>query len=223
LTNVSFITRPDEITALVGATGSGKSTVAALAARLYDPDRGRVLLDGHDVKDLSLESLSRHVGLVTQDSHMFHDTIEANLRYADPNASELQLREACARAQILDFIEALPDGMNTVVGERGFMFSGGVRQRLAIARVLLKDPKVLILDEATSHLDSITEERLLAAMREVFKDRTVLVIAHRIATTRAAHKVLVFDAGRVIEEGSHDDLWRADGTYRSLCERQVLS
>lgn len=202
-----------ETLAIVGASGSGKSTLVSLLPRLYDVTGGAVLVDGHDVRDLTADSLRRAIGVVSQDPHLFHESIADNLRYARPDASSIELTEACRKARIHDTIAALPDGYDTVVGERGYRLSGGEKQRLAIARLLLKDPAVMILDEATSHLDNENEALVQDALDEAMRGRTAIVIAHRLSTVRNADRIVVLDRGRVVEQGTHDDLMSADGLY----------
>ena len=206
--------------ALVGPSGAGKSTIAALIPRLYDVDRGAVELSGVDVRDLSFAALRGAVGVVTQDGHLFHDTIAANLRYAAPEASDAELADALRRARLGDLLDALPDGLETVVGERGYRLSGGERQRLTIARLLLARPRVVILDEATAHLDSESEVAVQAALVEALEGRTAIVIAHRLSTVRAADEIAVVEAGRVVERGTHDDLLDAGGRYAALYRTQ---
>lgn len=220
LEDVSFQIEPGEVAALVGPSGAGKTTITYLVPRLYDPTTGQVLLDGHDLRELSLDWLSKHVGMVTQETYLFHDTLRSNLLYADPDATQEELEVACRAANIDDFIQSLPDRYETVVGERGYRLSGGEKQRVAIARVILKDPRVLILDEATSHLDSHSEALIQQAMQGVMRGRTSLVIAHRLSTVMGADRILVMDDGRLVEQGRHDELLRKGGLYASLYETQ---
>jgi ATP-binding cassette subfamily B protein len=208
------------MTALVGPTGAGKTTLSSLLGRLYDVTSGSIRIDGHDVRDLTLASLGRATGVVSQDAHMFHDTIGANLRYARPDATDEELVEACRAARIHDVIAELPDGYGTVVGERGHRLSGGEKQRLAIARVLLKDPAIVILDEATAHLDSETELLIQQALAVALAGRTSIVIAHRLSTIQAADQILVIDHGEIVERGSHWDLVQQGGLYADLYETQ---
>ena len=220
LRGVSFLTKPGAITALVGPTGAGKTTLSSLVPRLYDVTSGAVRVDGHDVRDVSLTSLTRSIGVVTQDPHLFHDTIASNLRYARPDATDADIVAACRAARIHDTIAGLPDGYDTIVGERGYRMSGGEKQRLAIARVLLKNPAIVILDEATAHLDSETEALVQQALAEALEGRASLVIAHRLSTIKAADEILVLDRGRIVERGTHDDLLARNGLYAELYETQ---
>jgi ATP-binding cassette, subfamily B, bacterial len=220
LRHLSFEIQPGQLVALVGPSGAGKTTVTYLLPRLYDPVEGRITLDGHDLRDLGQESLAMQIGMVTQETYLFHDTVRANLLYARPEASQQEIEAACRAANIHDFIASLSEGYDTVVGERGYRLSGGEKQRLAIARVILKDPAILILDEATSHLDSNSEALIQAALEPLFQGRTSLVIAHRLSTILAADKILVLDDGRLVEEGSHADLLARGGLYAHLYETQ---
>ncbi|MBI4321756.1 MAG: ABC transporter ATP-binding protein [Chloroflexi bacterium] len=220
LENVSFNVKPGQLAALVGPSGAGKTTITYLLPRLYDPTRGRILIDGRDLRDVSLASLSRQIGIVTQEAYLLHDTVRSNLLYAKPDATQAQIEDACEAANIHDFIAGLPDGYETVVGERGYRLSGGEKQRVAIARVLLKDPRILILDEATSHLDSQSEALIQAALERVMQGRTSIVIAHRLSTILAADVILVLDQGRLVEMGTHAELLARGGLYASLYETQ---
>ena len=220
LHDVSFRVEPGRMVALVGTSGSGKSTIAALAPRLYDVDAGAVRLGGVDVRDLSFEAIRAKLGLVTQDGHLFHDSVRENLRFARPEATDDELWAALRTARLAPLIESLPDGLDTVVGERGYRFSGGERQRLTIARLLLARPRVVILDEATAHLDSTSEAEVQAALADALVGRTSIVIAHRLSTVREADLILVIEAGRVIERGTHADLLAAGGRYTELYQTQ---
>ncbi len=217
---VSFEIRPGQLVALVGPSGAGKTTITYLLPRLYDPSEGRITLDGNDLRDVRLASLASFVGMVTQETYLFHDTIRANLLYAKPNATQEELEAACRAANIHDFIINLPQGYDTVVGERGYRLSGGEKQRVAIARVILKDPCVLILDEATSHLDSQSEALIQQALERVMEGRTSLVIAHRLSTILSADQILVMDNGRLVERGTHAQLLAQEGLYAQLYHTQ---
>lgn len=220
LQDVNFEIQPGQVAALVGPSGAGKTTITYLLPRLYDPTEGRVTFDGHDLRELTLESLADHVGMVTQETYLFHATLRENLLYAKPDAIQEDMETVCRAANIHDFIVSLPEGYDTVVGERGYRLSGGEKQRVAIARVLLKDPKVLILDEATSHLDSQSEALIQDAMERVMRGRTSLVIAHRLSTVMGADLILVMDKGRLVEQGRHEGLLALGGLYASLYETQ---
>jgi ATP-binding cassette subfamily B protein len=220
LEDVNFAIRPGQLAALVGPSGAGKTTITYMIPRLYDPTSGRVLLDGHDIRDLTLDSLSANIGMVTQETFLFYDTIRANLLYANPEASDEQMIAAAKAANIHEFIMDLDDGYDTVVGERGYRLSGGERQRIAIARVILKDPRILVLDEATSSLDSLSEALIQEALHRVMKGRTSLVIAHRLSTILAADVILVMQHGRLVEQGTHGELLAQNGLYDSLYETQ---
>ncbi|MHB8511261.1 MAG: ABC transporter ATP-binding protein [Actinomycetota bacterium] len=220
LHNLSFSVEPGRTIALVGPSGAGKTTLAMLIPRLYDVSSGSVRIDGLDVRDLTMQSLRDAIGLVPQDPHLFHDSIANNLRFAKPDATDDEIVEACTAARIHSLIASLPDGYNTVVGERGYRFSGGEKQRIAIARVLLKDPAIVILDEATSSLDSESELLIQRAFDEALSKRTAFVIAHRLSTIVGADEILVINDGRIVEKGSHSDLVRAPGLYRELYETQ---
>ena len=220
LEHVSFAVEPGQMAALVGPSGSGKTTVTYLLPRLYDPTSGRICLDGHDLRELSLDTLARHIGMVTQETYLFHDTIAANLRYARLEATDAELEAACRAANIHDLIIQLPDGYETVVGERGYRMSGGEKQRLAIARVILKNPRILVLDEATSSLDSESERAIQDALETVMQGRTTLVIAHRLSTILKADTILVIKDGHLVERGTHAELLRDGELYARLYATQ---
>jgi ATP-binding cassette subfamily B protein len=220
LYDVSFRAEPGQLVALVGPSGAGKTTISYLVSRLYDARRGAVRLNGVDVRDVTFASLRDSIGVVTQDAHLFHETIRANLLYARPDASSEQLREAVAGAQILPFIESLPDGLDTVVGDRGYRLSGGEKQRIALARLLLKAPDVVVLDEATAHLDSESEVAVQRALQTALENRTSIVIAHRLSTVRGADQILVVADGRIVERGRHEELLAAGGLYADLYHTQ---
>jgi ATP-binding cassette subfamily B protein len=211
---------PGQLVALVGPSGAGKTTLTTLIPRFYDPQEGRVLLDGHDVRELTLESLRRHIGIVFQDTFLFHASIRDNLLYARPEASEEEIVAAATAAYMHDFIASLPEGYDTIVGERGHRLSGGEKQRVAIARVILKDPRILLLDEATSNLDTVSEQLIQAALQPLFAGRTSIVIAHRLSTILAADSILVLDRGQLVEQGSHRELLDRDGLYATLYRHQ---
>ncbi|MHB9146801.1 MAG: ABC transporter ATP-binding protein [Symbiobacteriia bacterium] len=220
LRGVSFTVEPGQMVALVGPSGAGKSTLIQLVTRLYEPTNGRITIDGHDLRRVTQQSLREHISVVTQDPFLFHATVRENLLLAKPDATDAELAEACRKAYIHDLIAGLPEGYDTLVGERGYRFSGGERQRLSIARAILKDPTVLILDEATSHLDSQSEAYIQNALEELMQRRTTLVIAHRLSTVLAANKIVVLADGRVVEEGSHAELLERGGLYAKLYRTQ---
>jgi ATP-binding cassette subfamily B protein len=220
LRDVSFDVQPGQLAALVGPSGAGKTTITYLLPRLYDPTSGRITIDGRDLRDLTLDTLARQIGMVTQETYLFNDTIRANLLYAKSDATDAELEAACRAANIHDFIADLPDGYDTIVGNRGYRLSGGEKQRLAIARVILKDPRILVLDEATSSLDSRSEALIQEALQRIMAGRTNLVIAHRLSTILAADMILVMDGGRVVEQGAHAELLAKGGLYATLYETQ---
>ena len=223
LRNLSFTAAPGTLTALVGPSGAGKTTISALLPRLYDVTSGSIEIDGQDIRNLTLESLRGAIGVVMQDAHLFHETIAENLRYAKTDATEDEMRTACESAQIWKLIQSLPNGLDTMVGERGHRLSGGEKQRLAIARLLLKSPSVVILDEATAHLDSENEALVQAALQSALKGRTSIVIAHRLSTVRDADQILVLEKGQIVERGKHDELVALGGLYADLYNRQDLT
>ena len=220
LHGISFHAEPGQVVALVGSSGAGKSTIASLIPRLYDVGSGSVRLSGTDVRDVSFASLRDTLGLVTQDGHLFHDSIRENLLLARRDATDEDLWDVLRRARLDELVRSLPDGLDTVVGERGYRLSGGERQRLTIARLLLARPRVVILDEATAHLDSTSEVAVQAALNEALDGRTAIVIAHRLSTVRAADLILVIEDGRIVERGTHDDLLAAGGRYEELYRTQ---
>ena len=223
LRDLSFVAAPGTMTALVGPSGAGKTTISALLPRLYDVTDGSISIDGHDIRDLTLESLRDSIGVVMQDAHLFHETIAENLRYAKQDATEEEMIQACKSAQIWTLIDSLPNRFETMVGERGHRLSGGEKQRLAIARLLLKSPSVVILDEATAHLDSENEQLVHAALQTALKGRTSIVIAHRLSTVRDADQILVLEKGSIVERGTHDELVTQGGLYSELYNRQDLT
>jgi len=223
LSDLTFIAEPGTLTAIVGPSGAGKTTIGALLPRLYDVTSGGIFIDGTDIRDLTLESLRGSIGVVMQDAHLFHETIAQNLRYAKPDATDAEMQAACEAAQIWKLISSLPNGFDTMVGERGHRFSGGEKQRLAIARLLLKSPAVVILDEATAHLDSENEALVQEAFKSALKGRTSIVIAHRLSTIKEADQILVLEKGSIVERGSHEELVSKGGLYADLYARQDLT
>jgi ATP-binding cassette subfamily B protein len=222
LKEVNFLAPAGQLTALVGPSGAGKSTITQLLPRLYDVDSGAVRIGGQDVRDVTLRSLLDSIGVVTQDAHLLHDTLRANLCYARPDTTEEELIEACKSAQIWNTISVLPNGLDTIVGERGYRLSGGERQRVALARLLIKSPPIVILDEATAHLDSESELLIQQALKVALAGRTALVIAHRLSTIRDADQILVIEHGQIRERGTHSDLLAAGGLYAELYHTQFL-
>jgi ATP-binding cassette subfamily B protein len=220
LSGVSFIARLGGLIALVGPSGAGKTTMTYLIPRLYDPTDGVIRIDGHDLKNVTLESLSHAIGMVTQETYLFHDTIRTNLTYAKIDATQAEIETAARAANIHQFITDLPDGYDTIVGERGYRLSGGEKQRIALARVILKDPRILVLDEATSSLDSESEALIQEALKRVMAGRTSIVIAHRMSTILAADLILVMDRGQIVERGTHEELLALNGLYAQLYETQ---
>ena len=223
LHDLSFMVKPGQLVALVGPSGAGKTTISQLVSRLYDASSGSIKINNIDVKDVTLSSLRSVIGVVTQDAHLFHETIRDNMLFAKPDASEEEILTAMQNAQLNDLLENLPEGLDTMVGERGYRLSGGEKQRLAIARVLLKAPDIVILDEATAHLDSASEQAIQKALKTALNNRTSLVIAHRLSTIKSADQILVLDHGRIVQRGSHDELIKEDGLYSQLYKTQFLN
>ncbi len=221
LRDVSLVVEPGETVALVGPSGAGKTTIAMLVPRIYEVNQGVVRVDGHDVRDLTLDTLQAAVGLVPQDPHLFHESIRANMLFAEPNATDADIEGVLRAARIWDLVDSLPDRLDTVVGERGYRMSGGEKQRLAIARLLLKDPAIVILDEATSHLDSESEVAIQQAFDEILQNRTAIVIAHRLSTVVDADRILVVDDGKIAESGTHSQLMARGGLYSELYRTQI--
>lgn len=220
LTDISFHIKSGQLVALVGPSGAGKTTMTYLIPRLYDPSQGRITIDGHDLRDVTLNSLAESIGMVTQETYLFHDTIRTNMLYAKPDATHEEIEAAAKAANIHDFIMGLEDGYDSIVGERGYRLSGGEKQRIAIARVILKNPRILVLDEATSHLDSQSEALIQDALSRIMEGRTSIVIAHRLSTILAADQILVMDRGQIVEQGTHDELLAENGLYANLYETQ---
>jgi ATP-binding cassette subfamily B protein len=223
LKGISFTAKAGTLTAIVGPSGAGKTTLSALMPRLYDVTSGSISINGRDIRDFTLQSLRNQIGVVAQDPHLFHETIAENLRYAKSDATDSELIAACKSAQIWNLIESLPNGLDTMVGERGHRLSGGEKQRLAIARMLLKAPAIVILDEATAHLDSENEELVQEALKTALVGRTSLVIAHRLSTVMDADQILVVNDGKIVERGTHLELMKASGLYSDLFSRQDLT
>jgi ATP-binding cassette subfamily B protein len=220
LAGISFHAAPGQLVALVGPSGAGKTTMTYLIPRLYDPSGGSILVDGHDLRDVTVDSLALQIGMVTQENYLFHDTIRTNLVYAKTDAAQAEIEAAAQAANIHDFIMGLPERYDTIVGERGYRLSGGEKQRIALARVILKNPRILVLDEATSHLDSESEALIQDALKRVMAARTSIVIAHRLSTILAADLILVMDRGHIVERGTHAELLAQDGLYAQLYETQ---
>jgi ATP-binding cassette subfamily B protein len=220
LHDVTFDLVPGTITALVGPSGAGKTTISLLVSRLYDVSEGSVTIDGLDIREIQTASLNATIGVVTQDPYLFHDTLRVNLMFAKPDATDAQIETALRAAQIWNLVESLPLGLETVVGERGYRLSGGEKQRVSLARLLLKAPRLVVLDEATAHLDSENEAAVQRALDEAMSDRTSLVIAHRLSTIRNADQILVIDGGRVVQRGTHEELLKTGGLYSDLYETQ---
>jgi ATP-binding cassette subfamily B protein len=223
LKGISFTAPAGTLTAIVGPSGAGKTTMSALLPRLYDVTRGAIKIDGQDIRNFTIQSLRDSIGVVMQDAHLFHETIAENLRYAKEDATEAEMIEACKAAQIWELVASLPNGFDTMVGERGHRLSGGEKQRLAIARLLLKAPAIVILDEATAHLDSENESLVQAALKEALKGRTSIVIAHRLSTVMEADQILVLEKGLIVERGKHEELITTSGLYSELFNRQDLT
>jgi len=220
--NATFDIARGSLVAVVGGTGSGKTTLANLLARFYDPESGSITMDGVDLRQIDVGDLRRLVGVVTQETVLFNDTIASNIAYGSPTATREQIVDAAKMANAHDFIAAQPEGYDRVVGEKGFSLSGGERQRVAIARAILKNPPILILDEATSALDTVTERLVQDAINKLMANRTTFAIAHRLSTIRNAHLILVMDKGAIIERGTHEQLYAANGNYRKLCDMQMM-